>query len=216
VRAFGRALRSISRHLPHQGRLLDVGTAGGSFLEAARHHGFRPEGVEPNRWLAEWGEREYGVRIRPGTLFDARHQSESFDVVTVWDVIEHTPDPAAVLAECRRVLREDGTLVVSYPDRGSLIARLMGRRWPFLSSVHLYYFTRRTMREALERTGFAVVAFRPHFARLKLGYLLSRISVISPGVSRVLVRAASAVRLANLECPYWIGQTVVVARRTGL
>jgi hypothetical protein len=88
----------------------------------------------------------------------------------------------------------------------------MGRRWPFLSSVHLYYFTRRTIGALLDRTGFDTVDIRPHLQRLELGYIVSRGSVVSPALSRAGGRVVSALGIAGREVPYWLGQTFVAAR----
>jgi hypothetical protein len=66
-----------------------------------------------------------------------------------------------VLDRCHGLLRPGGVLVVNYPDIGSLIARILGRRWPFLTSVHLSYFDRRTIRRMLEKTGYDVDGVTP-------------------------------------------------------
>jgi hypothetical protein len=88
----------------------------------------------------------------------------------------------------------------------------MGRRWPFLSSVHLYYFTRPTIRVALDKAGFDTLAMKPHYQRLKLGYIAERGSVVSEGLSNASVRVVSALGLSGREVPYWLGQTFVAAR----
>ncbi len=106
-----------------------------------------------------------------------------------------------------------GLLLVNYPDRGSWIARLLGRRWPFLSSVHLYYFKRDTLARMLERAGFQIAEQRPHFQWLELDYLLGRGDVISAPLSRWSRKLASRLGLAKRHVPYWIGQTFVAARR---
>ena len=196
------------------GRILDVGTAAGAFLAAARGRGWQVDGCEPNAWLAEWGSRHYGIPIRTGELFDQSLAPASFDVVTLWDVIEHTPDPTRVIRTVRDLIRPGGLLIVNYPDIGSWIARALGRRWPFLSSVHLYYFTRETMRSLLERHGFDVIEIRAHFQRLELDYLLSRGAVVSGSCCRApRVPSRRALASPAARCPYWIGQTFVAARK---
>ncbi|MEO6213652.1 MAG: class I SAM-dependent methyltransferase [Vicinamibacterales bacterium] len=212
-RTFANSLAEIERAAGGKGRLLDIGTAAGAFVAAARDRGWRAEGCEPNRWLAEWGAGHYGITIRQGSLFDQSYAAGSFDVITLWDVIEHTPDPAAVLERCRQLLTPQGVLVVNYPDIGSWIARVLGRRWLFLSSVHLHYFDRRTIRLLLERTGYTIDVVRPHFQRLELDYILSRAAAVSRAVSaggRALIRPLG---LARTQVPYWLGQTFVLARR---
>jgi SAM-dependent methyltransferase len=213
-RTFTDAVAHIEKLLPGRGRLLDIGTAAGAFLAAARSREWQVEGCEPNRWLARWGSCRYGIPIRTGELFDHYFTPQSFDVVTLWDVIEHTPDPARVIGTARELIRPGGLVVVNYPDSGSWIARALGRRWPFLSSVHLYYFTRETMKSLLKRHGFEVVEMRAHFQRLELNYLLSRGAVISGVLSNSSRAVARLLGLGNRAVPYWIGQTFVAARRT--
>jgi 2-polyprenyl-3-methyl-5-hydroxy-6-metoxy-1,4-benzoquinol methylase len=211
-RTFARALKRIETFAPKRGSLLDIGTAGGSFLHVAAGRGWEVAGCEPNRWLCEWGKKAYGLDIQPGTLFDHRYPDRAFDVVTVWDVLEHTADPLGFLKECHRILKPGGLIVVNYPDIGSWIARIMGRRWLFLISVHLYYFTRQTIREALARTGFQVVQMRPHVQWLEIDYVLRRGEPIAGGLARGVNRLVSGVGLSRAQVPYWLGQTLVVAR----
>ena len=212
-RTFDSALARIEKMQPRKGRLLDVGTAAGAFLAAARARGWEAEGCEPNRWMAEWGARQYGVAIRAGELFDQDYPRESFDVVTLWDVIEHTPDPVRVVRRVGELLKPGGLVIINYPDRGSWIARLMGRRWPFLSSVHLYYFKRDTLTRMLEAQGFEIAQLRPHFQWLELDYLLGRGDVVSAPLSRWSRAVAGALGMGRRQVPYWIGQTFVAASR---
>jgi 2-polyprenyl-3-methyl-5-hydroxy-6-metoxy-1,4-benzoquinol methylase len=212
-RTFDAALGEIEAALGRKGRLLDIGTAAGAFVAAADKRGWSAEGCEPNRWLARWGASHYGITIRQGSVFDQGYEPGSFDVVTLWDVIEHTPDPRHMLEHCRTLLKPGGLLVVNYPDIGSWIARVMGRRWLFLSSVHLYYFDRRTMRRMLETTGFAMTAVRPHIQRLELEYILSRGAVLSRPLSSAARGVVRAAGLSRAQVPYWLGQTFVLARK---
>lgn len=210
---FSRYLPDIREAAGGVGRVLDVGTAGGSFLAVSQRAGWDVVGCEPNRWLAAWGRQHYGIPIHPGTLADLKLPDESFDVVTLWDVLEHVTDPMALLVECRRVLRPDGVLVVNVPDIGSLPARLMRRRWVFLLSVHLSYFTRETLAAMLTRAGFQPIRYRRHWQHLELGYVLSRMRPYLGGVATAAERCARALRLAHIAIPYWVGQTNVLARK---
>jgi 2-polyprenyl-3-methyl-5-hydroxy-6-metoxy-1,4-benzoquinol methylase len=213
-RTFDRSLDEIERLAGRKGRLLDVGTAAGAFVAVARSRGWEVEACEPNRWLAEWGRQHYGIPIRVGTVFDQDYERASFDVVTLWDVIEHTPDPRALLDCCRDLLKPGGVLIVNYPDAGSWIARLLGRRWPFLTSVHLSYFDRRTMCRLLADTGFRVELVRPHVQWLEADYVLQRGSIVSPGMSRAMRALLRPASLARSHIPYWLGQTFIAARRS--
>lgn len=209
---FKKSLRLINRY-GKKGRLLDIGTAAGSFLHAAKEDGWEAYGVEPNRWLCRWGMKHYGISIKPGTIFDNRFKDDFFDAVTLWDVLEHTPEPGKVLDECRRILKKQGLLVINYPNIGSWIARLLGRKWVFLLSVHLFYFDRKTIRKILEKEGFSVVLFRPHYQRLALGYLVRRMGAYSRLLSSIGAFLVKLFRMENVLVPYWLGQTLVIARK---
>jgi 2-polyprenyl-3-methyl-5-hydroxy-6-metoxy-1,4-benzoquinol methylase len=211
---FGKCLNIIERVWQRPpGRLLDIGTGGGAFPAVAARRGWQVEGCEPNRWLCEWGHRTYGIPIRPGTVFDQNYPPDSFDLVTLWDVLEHTPNPKAEIAETYRLLKGDGLLVVNYPDIGSWIARLMGRSWVFLLNVHLYYFTRATITKLLENAGFDVVFVRPHYQRLGLGYIFHRAAAYVGSPAAFAERAAAKAGLSLIQVPYWMGQTLVIARK---
>jgi 2-polyprenyl-3-methyl-5-hydroxy-6-metoxy-1,4-benzoquinol methylase len=210
---FQRSIKEIEKHVPNKGKILDVGTAAGSFLAAAKKRGWNVYGCEPNKWLVDWGNKRYGLSLKPGTVLEQKYEAGFFDVVTLWDVIEHTPNPSEVLKECNRVLKTKGLLVVNYPDIGSLISRLMGRKWLFLNSVHLYYFTRKTMTAMLKKQNFEVITVKPYFQRLEMGYLLFRGAAYSKIISKAGMGIAKNLNMEKRLLPYWLGQTFVVARK---
>jgi len=211
---FRRCLAAIDRVWQRPpGRVFDVGTANGSFLKVARDAGWSVSGCEPSRWMVEWCRTHYGIEIGSGSIFNQTLDAASFDVVTLWDVLEHTPDPLSNLAEAARVLKRGGLLVVNYPDYGTAVARAMGRRWVFLLTIHYYYFTRRTITAALERVGCRVVHIGPHLQRLELDYVLHRATPYVGAPARWIRGAARAIGIGTLQIPYWMGQTLVIARK---
>jgi len=211
-RTFAASLGEIERVAGGKGKLLDIGTAAGAFVAAARSQGWEAEGCEPNKWLAEWGARHYGITIRQGSVYDQPYERQTFDVVTLWDVIEHTPNPRQMLDRCRDLLKPGGVLVVNFPDIGSWIAKSMGRRWLFLTSVHLFYFDRSSMRRMLEAAGFTVARTRPHVQRLELDYILFRGSILSETLSRSARAVFKTLGMSRAHVPYWLGQTLMIAR----
>lgn len=212
-RTFEKSLNLIEGLVPGKGKILDIGTAGGSFLGVAKRHGWDVNGCEPSKWLAEWGSNYYGIKVHPGTVFDMKLNDAMFDVVTLWDVLEHTPDPSAVLNECRRILKPGGLLIVNYPDIGSSIAGLMGRKWVFLLSVHIYYFTKGTIRQMLKKTGFEVVKEKKHWQILELGYIFFRMKAYISGLAELGGKALKALRMEKAQIPYWMGQALVIAKK---
>jgi SAM-dependent methyltransferase len=214
-RTFRKSLDKLERMARPAGkRVLDVGAAGGSFLAAARERGYEPHGCEPSTWMCRFAREHYGLELFPGTLFDVPLQPGTVDLLTLWDVIEHTPDPQAVLRRAHELLAPDGVLAMSYPDYGSLAARLLGSRWPFLLTVHLYYFTPATMTALLRRTGFEPLGYTPHLQTLELGYVAQRAAPYLGPLAGAVTGPLRVLGLRRLPFQYWVGQTMVVARKT--
>jgi SAM-dependent methyltransferase len=213
-RTFARCLCKVQKYWKKPpGHLLDVGTANGSFLKVAKDAGWQVAGCEPNRWMCKWSKDHYNIEVKQGTLFDGNYGDEVFDVVTLWDVLEHTPYPMETLNECRRVLRPGGLLIVNYPDVGSWIARAMGKKWVFLLSVHYFYFSRPTIQRALQKAGLEIAFIGPHFQSLEIDYILFRARPYARSLAIPLTRFVSIMRLNKLQIPYWIGQTIVIAKK---
>jgi len=209
---FQRCVKIVEKHAT-RGQLLDVGCAAGFFVKAARDSGWDAVGVEPSRWLAEYGSSKLGVKIIPSTLAEARFPAESFDVVTMWDVLEHVPDPYAELLEVFRILRPGGPLVVNFPDVGTWLAKLAGKNWWFYLSVHLTYFTQKTLTAMLAKAGFSDFQVRPHFQVLNLGHLVKMGALYAPSLAKGLGAVVAILKMANIPIPYYASQTNVIARK---
>ena len=213
---FRHHLRQIERIVgPADGRaLLDVGAYIGVFVEVAAAGGWRAEGVEPSAWAAAEARRR-GLTVHPGTLESAALLPESFDVITLWDVIEHLSDPAAELERARRLLRPGGWLVAHTMDISSPLARLMGPRWPWLMDMHLYYFDRRTLPAMFAAHGFEVVWQGTQGRYLRLGYLASRVEGLHQGLGHASRAAVNGLGLRGAAIPVNFGDLITcVGRRT--
>lgn len=150
-----RRCNSIIRR-KNKGRLLDVGCSTGIFLnEIHRYGNWEVYGIEPIQAAADFVRRRYGIQVYNGFLLDTALPDESFDVVTLWDVLEHTRDPSATLREIYRVLKPGGLVVLKSPDPSSWEARVFGSSWVgFEAPQHLYGFPSSTLVKRLYELGF--------------------------------------------------------------
>ena len=209
------AFRRVHRRHPG-GRLLDFGSARGTFLEALARTDVGPawtmEGIDINADEVAMGQAR-GVPVRTGDVFESTLVDESYDAVTAFSVLEHMQDPRATLEVLRRATRPDGHLLLIVPNGrcliilvGRILAKLLGERVrDFTDNVfheeHLYYFDPMTMRKMLAQTGFEI---------LEVGYQPSYLETHPPGFFVKL--GAWGLRLAS-----WVlrRQTmlVVLARR---
>lgn len=140
-------------------RLLDAGAGRGRFVAHARAGGFpRAAGVEPTARGVDAALARYGVALERAGVEDAPVEDGAADAVTLWHVLEHVDDPAAVLDALARWLRPGGALVVGCPNLDSWQARLAGPRWFHLDLPrHRTHFTARGLRTLLDARGFEVV-----------------------------------------------------------
>ena len=188
-------LRHLPPRLPSRGRLLDVGCAAGFFIAEARAF-YEVQGVELSAWSSAYARERLGLPVITGSLQQAALPAAHFDIVTLWDVIEHVPDPVPLLAEAARVLKVGGRLVLSTGDWGSAYARARGPDWHLLTPPwHLSFFSRATLARAAGRAGLRVLhcasegvagdgPFWRHRAGLLLGRLLDRGDILRMTLTR--------------------------------
>lgn len=171
VDTYGAAASKGRRHL-------DIGCAFGYMIEAALAAGFESQGLEisPAADVA----RGLGYQVSRVRLEDAKLPDGNFDLITAIDVLEHIPDPAAWLKECRRILKQDGILFLVTPDCSSLPALIRRSKWPHYKEEHLYYYTPRTAKRLLYNAGFIDVHTGMGTRFLTLNYITGHYDNIQP------------------------------------
>ena len=193
-------------------RLLDVGCHIGVMIELAQARGWETWGVEPSTWASERA-RARGLHVITATLAEAQLPENYFDVVTMWDVIEHLTDPATELRHVCRVLKAGGIFAIHTIDIESPFARLMGRRWPWLMEMHLYYFSPRTLGKMLQKNGFQVIQSSPQGRYLRLRYFATRIEPYSQFAYRILNGVITRFNLGSVAIPVNFGDLFTLYAR---
>jgi 2-polyprenyl-3-methyl-5-hydroxy-6-metoxy-1,4-benzoquinol methylase len=191
-RTFRNRLRLLPR--PERGSsLMDLGAATGFFVEQARLAGWDAQGIEPSAWASRHARETLGQPVFTGTLGEAQVPESSFDVVTMWEVIEHLPDPRTLLAGVTSILKPGGYLALSTPDAGSFVARLFGKRWLGWRKIpeHLFFFDFPTLNRLLVDTGFEVLKRRYVSITVDAEFALNRLCDLT-GVPRPILPSAIA------------------------
>ncbi len=165
-------LASITGAPPRPGaRLLDVGCSTGDYLLRARTFGWSVHGIDVAKHLAAFARLKRGIPVEHGDVRDvlARFEAESFNAITLWDVIEHLPEPLETMRDLRRVLEPGGTLYLATPNLTGWVPRFHWRVlrpltgvWPHPEPpLHLYQFARSTVAQLFAAAGFDDVRFLP-------------------------------------------------------
>lgn len=166
--AYARA-RALREH-GLSGRLLDIGAGCGYFVRAASTW-FDAEGLDVSTQATEVA-RGIGANVRCMDFMSSEVLPDSFDIITLWDVLAGFADPVTALERTATLLKPGGVLVMTVPDAGSRIARVLGSRWPlFIPPINLNYFTEMSLQRLLERTGFDAMSMHHEPKRVAVDFI---------------------------------------------
>jgi SAM-dependent methyltransferase len=151
-----RSLRRVYGQIPAELSLLEVGSWTGNFIAEAlrRFPGWKLIGVEPSEYAARVAHEERRFDVRHGWLEELDLPAESFDVVHLWHVLEHLPDPLQTIRAARACLKPGGLITLRTPNYNAAHRHWHGSRWKgWWPREHLYYFTHATLERLLRETG---------------------------------------------------------------
>jgi len=159
-------------------KLLDVGCSNGAFIASAKKTGVMCEGVEPAEEAAKAAIKA-GLKVHAGYLEQIGLSEKSFDVISLFEVIEHLKDPVSLLTECNRLLKDDGIMVIRTANTDSWTVRLIKGKWHYFDinkhGGHVSFFCRHSMKELATKTGFDMVRFDTHSVTFKQKHSSSKL-----------------------------------------
>ena len=140
-------LNLIQNLQPEKGHLLDIGTGTGDFLALAKKNGWKITGIEPN-------EKAKNNSVKKGITFVDKSSdlsNQSFDIITMWHVLEHIPDVELQISELKRLLKPTGTILIAVPNFNSFDAKYYGKHWAaFDVPRHLWHFSKTAIKRLFE------------------------------------------------------------------
>ena len=141
-------LNLINSHQPNKGRILDIGAGTGDFLSVAKKDGWQTIGVEPST-------KAKSIAIKKGVSFvelTTELENNSFDVISMWHVLEHVPDLDKQIKELKRLLKPTGTLIIAVPNFKSFDAKYYGKFWAaFDVPIHFWHFSKTAIKLLFEK-----------------------------------------------------------------
>jgi len=137
------------------GRLLDIGCATGNYLAEMQKLGWDVAGIELQTEAANYAQTRYSIDVFNGDLLAYPPTKNKFDVITLWDVLEHTHHPLQILTKAQALLKQEGLLIFSIPNPNGKEATSFGPAWiGYDSPRHLYLFHDKSLHLLLQKTGF--------------------------------------------------------------
>lgn len=179
IKTFKRAMLHLERY--RKGfRLLDLGCYTGLFMDIARLRGWEVFGIEPSVWASMIARDKNGLCVINGSIFDEKEIKDNFfDVITMWDVLEHLVNPRAALEICHRKLSKGGIIAISTMRCEGVFFSLCGHRWPWFMRMHLFYFTLNTLSRLLKEAGFRILGIHPYVHYIGLNYFFYKMASLN-------------------------------------
>jgi 2-polyprenyl-3-methyl-5-hydroxy-6-metoxy-1,4-benzoquinol methylase len=168
-----RRIKLIKKY-KRDGRLFDLGAGWGHFLSSAVKAGYDGSGIEIGEELYKYAKYDLGLNVSNENIFDIRPQKE-YDIITMWDVLEHIKDADIVIDKCSKMLKDDGFIFIQVPQIDSFIARIFKDKWHHITSSHINYFSKNTVTALLKQYGIEVISIR---SNIELKHVL--VNVILP------------------------------------
>jgi 2-polyprenyl-3-methyl-5-hydroxy-6-metoxy-1,4-benzoquinol methylase len=151
-------LNLINSLQPNKGSILDIGAGTGDFLSVAKENGWHTIGVEPS-------DKAKAIAKQKGVTFvgeTSELESHSFDVISMWHVLEHVPDLDQQLKELKRLLKPNGTIIIAVPNFKSFDAKYYGKFWAaFDVPIHFWHFSKKTIKMLFEKEEMKLIKVLP-------------------------------------------------------
>lgn len=160
------------------GLLLDVGCSSGLFIETALEYGFDAYGVEISTEAVRKSNKRIKKRISNCNAENfIKETKQKFDVITAFDLIEHTTDPILFIKNLKSLLKKNGILVITTPDTSHFLRKFMGRYWPMLQPYqHLYLFSKYNFSKVLTSAGFSQTVKGPFKKTITIDYIFNQLA----------------------------------------
>jgi len=197
IKRFKRRLSLINRYTK-KGKILDVGCATGVFLDIAKKNGWDTYGIDISDYASRYAREKFKLNVKRGELHKVKYSKNYFDVVTMWDFIEHVPNPDQIIKETNKIIKNNGLLYILTINEDSLMVKLADFiyfisfkkiKWPLELSHpihHIHHFSEKTLIMLLEKHGFRILWKKKSempIENIKTGYVDKLINIFLSSLS---------------------------------
>ncbi|MEQ1849903.1 MAG: class I SAM-dependent methyltransferase [Candidatus Peribacteraceae bacterium] len=197
LRTFALRIKGTPELTKKVGSVLDIGCGCGYFLEKMQERGWKCSGIDISKEASDEALKRANLHIQTGDESLLEGMESRFDIVSLWDVIEHLPEPVKSLKRIRNIIQPGGLLILETQNFQSFFARLLGKRWHHYKHLeHLWHFSPQSIEQILKQAGFRVVrsSARHGGKYVSLGFIAERAKRIHPWLGLMLEKCAYPVR----------------------
>ena len=174
TRNFLKRLNVIKKFV-NNGSVLDIGCGYGFFLNCLDDN-YTGVGVDVSTHAIEYAKNRLNVNAIAGQLDDCSFPNKSFEIITMWDTIEHLNRPESIFKEINKLLSDEGVLAITTGNVASFISKIFGKKWHLYNlPEHLWFFSYRTIQKFLNKYGFEIVEKKYDISYYSIGYILERL-----------------------------------------
>lgn len=200
--------------IPPRGKLLEVGSYYGVFLNIAKEYGYEIHGVEPSQNAVHMAKEKYGIETLAPTLSSLVGYDEYFDIITSWDVLEHLNHPMRELEQVAEKLKPGGIFAFSTLDYKNWYPRLLRQKWPWMMDMHIYYFDQDNICHMLEKNNLELIHVEAYCHVITFEYFLMKLGALGIPGAALLGKAVSRIFIGRMKVPFRFGDIkLFVARK---
>lgn len=192
-------VKMLTRLKPANKTVLDIGSGTGEFLAALKKNGWKTMGLEPNEKARKYATQQYSLRTEDTALI-IEEEDHSWDVITMWHVLEHVHRLNEMVSQLKRILKKNGTLVIAVPNVTSFDASIYQKEWAaFDVPRHLYHFSQKHITMLFEKVDMKVVKIMPMYFDSYYVSLLSEKYIKGKSNPGTMIRALFNGSVSNIK-----------------
>lgn len=206
-------LLKLEKYNDQKGALLEIGCGNGFFLEEALEHGYKTvKGVEPSAQAVE----SAGLKIRSHIICDIMHSDlfspEQFDIICMFHLFDHIPDPGKLLDECLKILKPGGLILFLNHNVEAVSAKVFKNRSSIFNIEHTYLYSPKTLKLIAEKHGYGTKEVGSVLNRFSLNFLF-QIIPISLKIQNIILSFLRKSKIGNIVLSLPIGNLYLIAQK---
>ena len=166
---YRQVIKLINKFSKKRGSLLEIGAGSGGLLDILKHEFNDIHGVEPSKKFCQFAKERYGL-VLDNIGYENISENLKYDVILALDVIEHVVSVRHFMYKVFQLLTDEGIVILSTPNKNSLTARLLGKKWWHIRPPHLYYLDKESFHALMEATGFKIMKKAFFYWTFPIGY----------------------------------------------